>query len=75
MMRDRHLRVVPCRLAVHECGWAERRRSDEVGPDDPGCAGPREPIGGAEFHHEIVRVLPVDERNVAIRFAGLKELG
>ena len=73
-MRERHLRVVAAGGAVHERRRSEGRRADQIGADDERRARPDEAVGGAQVHQQIVRVLVVDERDLVVAFAGLKQL-
>ncbi len=74
VMRERGLRVVASRLAMHErrraqCGWA-----NQVGRHDDRGARTTEPVDRAKLHEQIVRVLAIDERPHLVRLAGLEEL-
>jgi hypothetical protein len=73
-MRQRHLRVLARRLAMHERRGAERRRSDEVRAEHVGHVPSGETIRGAETHDQIVWVLIVHERRAVITLSSLKQL-
>ncbi len=74
MVRERRLRIVTRRGAVHERRRPERRRADEIRADEIAAAIATAPIRRANSHEEIVRMLVVDDRHPFEALAGLKEL-
>lgn len=74
MMRERRLGIAARGLAMHEWGWPERRRADQVGRSDKGDSSMAPAVRAAQFHQQFVGMLPIDERSHLIRLAGLEEL-
>src|SRR5206468_3999070 len=74
VMRDRRLRVVLARKAMHERGRTERRLAGQPRIDKHRAAlAQRAAVAGGEFHEEIVRVLAIDERRAVCGLSGLEQ--
>ena len=74
VMAERGGRIVHGTGAVHEGDRPERRCAHGVELDEDPAARHRSRPVRPEVHHEIVRMLIVDQRRILIRLAGLEHL-
>ncbi len=74
MMRERRLWIERGGWAMHEWRRPKRRAADDVDADEQCYRPQRYAEIGAERHHEIVRMLIVNECATSIGLAGLEHL-
>src|SRR5687767_11625324 len=73
-MRQRRRSIFRSRRAMHEGGWTKCGFARVAAVDKPGAAlAQRQRISSAQFHEQIMRMLPINDELTFVRFAGLKQ--